>query len=62
MNKMYNRYINAKRDFYLMNEHTNDIEKLIINAQFDNEEDKQKVIDWARKTFFNQWKRKGQQK
>ena len=59
---MYNRYINTKRDFYLMNEHTNDIEKLIINAQFDNEEDKQKVIDWARKTFFNQWKRKGQQK
>jgi len=58
---MYNRYINVKRDFHLMNEHTNDIEKLIINAQFDNEEDKQKVIDWARKTFFNQWKRRGQQ-
>tara|TARA_Y100001938_G_C7839531_1_gene305409 strand:+ start:383 stop:562 length:180 start_codon:yes stop_codon:yes gene_type:complete len=59
---MYNRYINVKRDFHLMNEYANNIEKLIINAQFDNEEDKQKVIDWARKTFFNQWKRKGQQK
>ncbi len=59
---MYNRYINAKRDFHLMNEHTNDIEQLIINAQFANEEDKQKVIDWARKTFFNQWKKRGQQK
>ncbi len=59
---MYNRYINAKRDFHLMNEHTNDIEQLIINAQFANEEDKQKVIDWVRKTFFNQWKKRGQQK
>ena len=58
---MYNRYINVKRDFHLMNDHTNDIKKLIINAQFDNEEDKQKVIDWARKTFFNQWKKRGQQ-
>jgi hypothetical protein len=56
---MYNRYINIKRDFTLINEHTNDIEILIRNAQFDNEEDKEKVIDWVRKTFFNQWKQKG---
>ena len=59
---MYNRYINTKRDFHLINEHTNDIEQLIINAQFANEEDKQKVIDCSRKTFLNQWKKRGQQK
>ena len=59
--KMYNRYINVTKDFEKMNEHTSKIEPLIRNAKFNSEEDKEKVIDWSRETFFNQWKRKGKQ-
>jgi hypothetical protein len=43
-----------------MNEHINEIELLIRNAKFNSEEDKEKVIDWSRETFFNQWKQKGE--
>ena len=58
---MYNRYINVTKDFAKMNKHTSEIEPLIRNAKFNSEEDKEKVIDWSRETFFNQWKRKGEQ-
>ena len=57
---MYNRYINVKKDFEKMNAHINEIELLIRNAKFNSEEDKEKVIDWSRETFFNQWKQKGE--
>jgi len=55
---MYNRYINTKKDFSKQNEHANLIEPAIRNAKFESEEEKEMVLNWARKTFFNQWKTK----
>ncbi len=55
---MYNRYFDIRRDFHKANEHANLIEPMIRNASFKNEEEKQLVINWARKTFFNQWKKR----
>jgi len=55
---MYNRYINIKKDFDKQNEHANLIEPTIRNAKFKSEEEKEMILNWARKTFFNQWKKR----
>ena len=44
---MINRYFNISRDFHKLN----DFEK----------EDKEKVINWSRTTFYNQWKIRGEE-
>ena len=55
----YNRYLDIRKDFTKLNEYANKIEPLLVEAEFKSEEDKEKVIDWVRETFFNQWKQKG---
>ena len=65
---MHNRYFNIKKDFYEVNNFENvilplrDGINLINKAKFNSEEDKTQIINWCRKTFFNQWKSKGESK
>jgi len=53
---MYNRYINIRKDFGKMNEHANKIMPILNDLEFKTKEDKQLVLNWVHKTFFNQWK------
>ena len=59
---MHNRYFDIKKDFYEVNNFENVILPIINKAKFNSEEDKKKIINWCRKTFFNQWKNKGENK
>ena len=59
---MHNRYFNIKKDFYEVNNFENVILPIINKAKFNSEEDKTQIINWCRKTFFNQWKSKGESK
>ena len=55
---MHNRYFDIKKDFYEVNNFENVILPIINKAKFNSEEDKKEIINWCRKTFFNQWKNK----
>tara|TARA_R100001594_G_scaffold72210_2_gene106859 strand:+ start:343 stop:522 length:180 start_codon:yes stop_codon:yes gene_type:complete len=59
---MHNRYFDIKKDFYEVNNFENVILPIINKAKFNSEEDKKEIINWCRKTFFNQWKNKGENK
>ena len=59
---MHNRYFDIKKDFYEVNNFENVILPIINKAKFNSEEDKKEIINWCRKTFFNQWKNKGESK
>ncbi len=59
MTMSYNRYLDTRKDFTKLNEYANEMEPLLVEAEFESEEDKEKVIDWVRETFFNQWKQSG---
>ena len=54
-----NRYFNISKDFTALNNFENEIMPIINEAKFNSKEDKEKVINWSRKTFFNQWKKRG---
>jgi hypothetical protein len=56
---MKNRYFDIRKDFYETNEFQNVILPIINEAKFKSKEDKERVINWSRTTFFNQWKTKG---
>jgi len=43
-----------------MNEHANKIMPILNDLEFKTKEDKQLVLNWVHKTFFNQWKRKAE--
>ena len=55
---MKNRYFDIRKDFHEVNEFQNAILPIINEAKFKSKEDKEKVINWSRTTFFNQWKQK----
>jgi len=55
----YNRYLDVRKDFKKLSEYANEMEPLLVEAKFRSEEDKEKVIDWVREIFFNQWKHGG---
>ena len=59
---MHNRYFNIKKDFHEVNNFENVILPIINKAKFNSKEDKTQIINWCRKTFFNQCKRKGESK
>ena len=54
---MINRYINIKKDFHAQNELANKINPIIRSAKFKNEQEKQLVLDYVHKIFFNQWRK-----
>lgn len=56
---MKNRYFDISKDFYETNEFQNVILPIINEAKFKSKEDKERVINWSRTTFFNQWKTRG---
>ena len=56
---MKNRYFNIKTDSQELNNFENVILPIINKAKFNSEEDKTEIINWCRKTFFNQWKSRG---
>ena len=51
---MHNRYFNIKKDFHEVNNFENVILPIINKAKFNSKEDKTQIINWCRKTFFNQ--------
>jgi len=53
---MINRYINIKKDFSTQNKLANTINPIIRSAKFKNEQEKQLILDYVHKIFFNQWK------
>ena len=55
---MFNRYCNTKKDFNLLNEHTNKIEPIIRKAKFKNKKEQELILNYVHKIFFNQWKTK----
>lgn len=55
----YNRYLDVRKDFKKLSEYATEMEPLLVEAEFKSEEDKEKVIDWVREIFFNQWKQGG---
>ena len=55
---MINRYINITKDFNAQNELANKIKPIIKSAKFKNEQEKQLVLDYVHKIFFNQWKQR----
>tara|TARA_R100000995_G_C3481454_1_gene124182 strand:- start:1642 stop:1821 length:180 start_codon:yes stop_codon:yes gene_type:complete len=59
---MINRYFNISKDFNTLNDFENEIMPIINEAKFNSKEDKEKVINWSRKTFFNQWKQRGERR
>ena len=59
---MYNRYFNIRKDFSEINNFENEIMPIFNKTKFNSKEDKEKVINWSRKTFSNQWKQKGVRK
>ena len=59
---MMNRYFNISKDFTALNNFENEIMPIINKAKFNSKEDKEKVINWSRKTFNNQWKQKGERR
>ena len=58
---MINRYFNISRDFHKLNDFENEIKPIINKAKFNSKEDKEKVINWSRTTFYNQWKIRGEE-
>ena len=57
---MINRYFNISRDFHKVYDFENEIIPIINKAKFNSKEDKEKVINWSRTTFYNQWKIRGE--
>ena len=55
---MFNRYCNVKKDFSLLNEHANLINPIIEKAKFKNKKEKELILNYVHKIFFNQWKQK----
>ena len=55
---MFNRYCNTKKDFSLLNEHTNLINPIIRKAKFKNKKEQELILNYVHKIFFNQWKQK----
>ena len=59
---MMNRYFYISKDSTALNNFENEIMPIINKAKFNSKEDKEKVINWSRKTFNNQWKQKGERR
>tara|TARA_R110000822_G_C15107431_1_gene472579 strand:- start:37 stop:213 length:177 start_codon:yes stop_codon:yes gene_type:complete len=55
---MFNRYCDVKKDFSLLNEHTNLINPIIKKAKFKNKKEQELILNYVHKIFFNQWKKK----
>ena len=51
---MFNRYCDVKKDFSLLNEHANLINPIIEKAKFKNKKEKELILNYVHKIFFNQ--------
>ena len=56
---MFNRYCDTKKDFNLLNEHSNFINPIIRKAKFKNKKEQELILNYVHKIFFNQWKQRG---
>ena len=49
--------MDVRKDFHKMNEHANEIMPIIRNAKFKTKEEKELILKYVHKIFFNQWRK-----